>query len=84
MFYKLFSISSKNIFPVRRKVQNFEIYCRWKYETTDRFYCKCKKNNYFSVGQIDKGRVESQPIVTIEATLQLTIPALIKSSTKDL
>ena len=29
-------------------------------------------------------RVESQLIVTNEATLQLTIPASIKSSTKDL
>ena len=41
-------------------------------------------NRYLLERQIEKARVESQPIVTIEATLQLTIPALIKSSTKDL
>jgi hypothetical protein len=42
------------------------------------------ENSYKFGRQIEKARVESQPIVTIEATLQLTIPALIKSSTKDL
>ena len=42
------------------------------------------RNTYYGNRQIEKVRVESQPIVTIEATLQLTIPALIKSSTKDL
>ena len=41
-------------------------------------------NKYYFKRQIEKAWVESQPIVTIEATLQLTIPALIKSSTKDL
>ena len=44
----------------------------------------CHENRYKLARQIEKARVESQPIVTIEATLQLTIPALIKSSTKDL
>ena len=41
-------------------------------------------NKYYFARQIEKAWVESQPIVTNEATLQLTIPALIKSSTKDL
>ena len=41
-------------------------------------------NKYYFKRQIEKAWVESQPIVTNEATLQLTIPALIKSSTKDL
>ena len=46
---------------------------------------KQENENRWKFGrQIEKARVESQPIVTIEATLQLTIPALIKSSTKDL
>ncbi len=47
--------------------------------------CIQKTNNkYYFIRQIEKAWVESQPIVTNEATLQLTIPALIKSSTKDL
>ena len=41
-------------------------------------------DKYYLKRQIEKAWVESQPIVTNEATLQLTIPALIKSSTKDL
>ena len=57
------------------------------HQTLGRKTCRNIHNgdkHFILIRQIVKAWVESQPIVTNEATLQLTIPALFKSSTKDL